>query len=188
MEYKMDKLTGLYDEKSFFMNLNQEISRATRYKRPLTVLVFEVNFDCFDKTSDLRWSIGYSVFKQIGALLQKVYRNVDILGRCEGDTFGVMLPETAPEGGRLGAERFRKAVEEYRFIGDAKNERVQLAVDGGMAFFPAHGKKARELFASAYRAMKLAQSKGGNLVEEPPEILYEEGSDEPPLPKTARMS
>jgi diguanylate cyclase (GGDEF)-like protein len=184
----MDRLTGLYEEKSFFLRLKDEVSRAGRYGRPLTVLVFEVNFSSFEKTSDLRWGIGYSIFKQIGALLQKIFRNVDILGRCEGDTFGVVLPETAPEGGRLGAERFRKAVEEHRFIGDAHQERVQVAVDGGMAFFPAHGKTARELFSSAYRAMKIAQSKGGNLVEEPPEILYDEGSDEPPLPSAVRLS
>ena len=183
----MDKLTGLYEEKSFFLRLKDEVSRAGRYKRPFTVLVFEVNFSCFEKTSDLRWGIGYSIFKQIGALLRKVYRTVDILGRCEGDTFGAVLPETSPEGGRLAAERFRKAVEEYRFIGDAQQERVQVAVDGGMAFFPVHGKSARELFASAYRAMKLAQSKGGNRVEEPPETLYEEGSSLP-SPPTVRMS
>jgi diguanylate cyclase (GGDEF)-like protein len=188
MEYKLDKLTGLYDEKSFFLRLKDEISRAGRYKRPLSLLAFEVNFTFFEKSSDLRWSIGYSVFKQIGALLQKIFRNVDIMGRCEGDIFGVVLPETAPEGGRMGAERFRKAVEEYRFLGDAKNERVRLAVDGGMAFFPMHGKTDRELFASAYKALKIAQANGGNRLEEPPELLYEEEGQPSPSAPVVRKS
>lgn len=169
-----DKLTGLYDEKHFAVRMKEELDRAARYKRPLTVILFEINYNYFIKDYDIRWGMSYTLFKQFGALINKIYRNVDLAGRYKGEYFAVVLPETPEEGALIAAERLRKAVEEHEFLGDEKLPKVKIALNIGVAIFPKHGKSVSELITSAQQALLISKEKGGNVVTTSGRILYEE--------------
>lgn len=174
----MDKLTGLLVRKEFMEQLDVEVKRVVRYRRPLTVLMVDIQHDYFHKDEDIRWSMGYSLIKQMAAVLQECYRNVDLLSRFEGEVFCVALPETGTEGAHIAAERLRKMVEEHEFLStqaggtggaeikahDVGKSHVKVAVNVGVATYPEHGKNIEDLLDTAKRGMEQARAKGGNQV------------------------
>lgn len=170
----IDKLTGLHDQKYFMARLEEELSRSRRYKRPLTVVLFEINYNYFMPEYNIRWAMVYTLLKQFGALLLRQLRNVDIGGRYGGEMFTVLLPETPLEGAKIATERIRQEVEKHTFIGDNVVEEVRLALNGGMASFPQHGKTPREIISSAHQGLLISRNQGGNKIIVCPHILYNE--------------
>jgi two-component system cell cycle response regulator len=170
----IDKLTGLYIQKYFLKRLDEELARTNRYKRPLTLILFEINYSHFMPDYNIRWSMVYTLLKQFGALLLRQLRNVDIAGRYGGEMFSILLPETPIEGGRIAAERIRQKVENHKFIGDNVVEEVRLALNGGIATSPIHGKTSREIISSSHQGLLMARNEGGNRIVVCPHILYDE--------------
>ncbi len=170
----IDKLTGLYTQKYFEERLKEELARSRRYKRPLTLLMFEIDYEHFMPEYNVRWAMVYTILKQFGSLLLSQLRNVDIAGRYGGEMFTIMLPETPLEGGKTAAERIRKVVEEHSFLGDNIVKRVKIALNGGVASFPIHGKTPEELLSSAHQGLLMARNQGGNKVVVCPITLYDE--------------
>ena len=158
----VDKLTGLYNKKYFEKRLKQEISRSQRYKRPLSLLLFEIDYNYFVKDYDVKWGITYTILKQFGALILKMYRDIDLAGRYEGESFIVILPETPPEGALAAAERLRKAVEEHTFKGDAHIPQIKIAINVGIVSYPENGKSIDELVAAAQDAIADSRNAGSN--------------------------
>lgn len=78
---------------SFYKRLNYEVRRASRYKRPLSLL-----FVTIDKLANVVENFGLqgenAVILGTGRGLLGSVRDVDIAGRCRDDCFGVILPET----------------------------------------------------------------------------------------------
>lgn len=159
-----DKLTGLYEKRYFLEHLDLEVQRCERYGRPLAVLLVEFQYDWFSGDPDLRWSLGYTLFKQLGPILRGTLRRVDMACRYEGDQAVAFLPETGAEGARVAAERIRSRVEVHEFLGGEPAERLRLAVNVGVALFPDHGSSGRSLVASAGEAVRQAREEGGNRV------------------------
>lgn len=160
----VDKLTGLYNRKYFEGRLEEEISRSGRYKRPLTVLLFEIDYNHFITDYDIKWGMSYTLLKQFGAFILKTYRNVDLAGRYQGDIFAVILPETPQEGALIAAERLRTAVEKRIFIGDNKLPEIKIAINVGVVVYPQNGLTASELITAAQKALLEAKNSGGNKV------------------------
>lgn len=169
----IDKLTGLLDRKEFESHFFHEVTRALRYRRPLTLLIIEVDFEHFDAEHNLRANMSYTVFKQLGPIIRRQLRTVDFGGRFSGDLFAVLLPETGADGANVAGERIRKVVEEYEFLGEDLTTRFRVALNVGMAAFPQHGIAAEEVLASAHRALAIARREGGNKAIFYPETLYD---------------
>ncbi|MCD4783714.1 MAG: GGDEF domain-containing protein [Candidatus Eremiobacteraeota bacterium] len=169
----IDKLTGLYVKKYFVKRLEEELARTRRYKRPLTLILFEINYNYFMPEYNIRWAMVYTILKQFGALLLRQLRNVDLAGRYGGEMFSVLLPETPLIGGKIAAERIRKGVEDHTFLGDSMVKEVRLAVNCGTAAFPIHGKNCQELFSSAHQGLLISRNEGGNKVVICPHELYD---------------
>src|SRR5271154_3352196 len=88
----LDQLTGLYNRRSGEQRLAEEISRAVRHERPLTVLL--VDLDGLKLINDrLGHAAGDLVLKGFSARLQKAIRGSDLAVRLGGDEFMVLLPE-----------------------------------------------------------------------------------------------
>ncbi len=173
MQY-IDKLTGLYVQHYFEKRMDEELARTLRYKRPLTILMFEINYNYFMPDFNIRWAMVYTVLKQFGSVLLKQLRNVDLAGRYGGDQFMVLLPETPVDGGMIAADRIRKHVEEHTFIGDNVLKNIHIAIDGGMATCPIHGKTRQELVSSAHQGLLIARNRGGNKIIPCPHELYDQ--------------
>ncbi|MGC2331240.1 MAG: GGDEF domain-containing protein [Candidatus Acidiferrales bacterium] len=88
----LDQLTGLYNRRSGEQRLAEEISRAVRHERPLTVLLMDL--DGLKQINDrLGHAAGDLVLKGFAERLQKAIRGSDLAVRLGGDEFMVLLPE-----------------------------------------------------------------------------------------------
>ncbi|HUA60210.1 MAG TPA: GGDEF domain-containing protein [Verrucomicrobiae bacterium] len=88
----LDQLTGLYNRRSGEQRLAEEISRAVRHERPLTVLLMDL--DGLKQINDrLGHAAGDLVLKAFAERLQRAIRGSDLAVRLGGDEFMVLLPE-----------------------------------------------------------------------------------------------
>lgn len=88
----LDQLTGLYNRRSGEQRLAEEISRAVRYDRPLTVLL--IDLDGLKQINDkLGHAAGDAMLKAFSERLRKAIRGSDLAVRLGGDEFLVLLPE-----------------------------------------------------------------------------------------------
>lgn len=88
----LDQLTGLYNRRSGEQRLSQEISRAQRHGRPLTVLLIDL-----DGLKQINDSFGHAagdlLIKSFAERLQRAIRGSDVAIRLGGDEFMALLPE-----------------------------------------------------------------------------------------------
>jgi diguanylate cyclase (GGDEF)-like protein len=88
----LDQLTGLYNRRSGELRLGEEISRAVRHGRPLTLLLLDV--DGLKQINDKHGhAAGDLLLKGFSDRLQRAIRGSDLAARIGGDEFMVLLPE-----------------------------------------------------------------------------------------------
>lgn len=108
----LDPLTGLYNRRSGEQRLAEEISRATRYHRPLTILL--IDLDGLKQTNDrLGHAGGDLVIKSFAERLQRAIRGSDLAVRLGGDEFMALLPECRTEEVRHVINRIEGLEVEY---------------------------------------------------------------------------
>src|SRR5271155_3359987 len=88
----LDQLTGLYNRRSGEQRLAQEISRAQRHGRPLTVLLLDLN-ELKAVNDKHGHAAGDLVIKGFAERLQRAIRGSDLAVRLGGDEFMTLLPE-----------------------------------------------------------------------------------------------
>jgi diguanylate cyclase (GGDEF)-like protein len=87
-----DALTGLYNRRLAEERLGEEVCRAERAKRPLTVLM--IDLDRFKQINDgYGHAAGDLILQECAAHLRKATRSSDVAARLGGDEFLVLLPE-----------------------------------------------------------------------------------------------
>ncbi len=106
-----DFLTGTANRRHFLEMAEAEISRATRYRRPLTVAY--VDLDNFKDVNDrLGHDVGDEVLRTVADAMKDRLRITDVIGRLGGDEFAVCLPETSAEAATTVLEDVRRQVTE----------------------------------------------------------------------------
>jgi diguanylate cyclase (GGDEF)-like protein len=110
-EAMTDALTGLPNHRAFRERLVEEVSRAQRHGRPLTVAL--VDIDGFRALNDQAGpDRADEALVEIGALLGRAVRDEDILARMGADEYGVIFVESERHQALLIADRARRAVSE----------------------------------------------------------------------------
>ncbi|MBZ5529261.1 MAG: GGDEF domain-containing protein [Acidobacteriia bacterium] len=92
----LDPLTGLNNRRSGEQRLVEEISRAQRHGRPLTVLLLDLN-GLKPLNDKFGHAAGDEMIRQFAARIIKAIRGSDLAVRIGGDEFMVLLPECKPE-------------------------------------------------------------------------------------------
>src|SRR4051812_11650017 len=107
---RIDWLTGLYNRRHFDFLLAQEVARAERYSRPLSLIM--VDSDSLKVVNDTYGhQAGDHLIATLAGVMRTEMRLADTLVRYGGDEFVMLLPDTEPLGARFLAERLRDAVE-----------------------------------------------------------------------------
>jgi diguanylate cyclase (GGDEF)-like protein len=105
----IDALTGLHNRRYFHETLEREVSRARRYRRPLTLVVLDL--DDFKAVNDRIGHLsGDDVLAEIGERIRGVVRTADIACRIGGEEFAVLLPESSLSDAEQLYERIAAAV------------------------------------------------------------------------------
>lgn len=158
-----DGLTGLYNHRHLQERLDQEVQRARRYRRHLSLIMADL--DCFKTYNDtFGHPRGDEVLIQVASTLRRVSRASDVVARYGGEEFTLILPETPLAEAARVAERAREAVEDLQFEipgGDGPSHQVSLSL--GVATLPPGGTK-EQLVTAADQALYRAKRQGRNRV------------------------
>lgn len=157
-----DGLTGLYNRRELEKRLHEEVQRARRYRRPLSVIMLDI--DHFKNVNDRHGhQAGDEVLITVADLIQLNVRPVDMVCRYGGEELAVILPETDEQGTHMVAERIRGTVEDS-ITATPQGDMVHVTVSIGFATFPRHGDTAAGLIHAADQALYAAKQEGRNLV------------------------
>ena len=162
-EARVDPKTGLYNARHFAAALGEEIGRARRFDRPLSLIMADL-----DLLRDINNSYGHlagdAVLKGIADVFRTQLRHYDVPARFGGEEFSILLPETPLEEAFEIAERIRRAVAAQEFDVETSSEPIRATVSIGVAGFPKDGHDANELIHQADLAVYRAKLQGRNRV------------------------
>lgn len=106
-----DALTGLYNSRHFYERLHEEVERAQRYGRPLSLIVLDA--DNFKQVNDTYGHLqGDQVLQVLAGVIGHCLRRTDSAYRYGGEEFTAIMPEATLEAAALVAERLRRSFSE----------------------------------------------------------------------------
>lgn len=156
-----DGLTGVYNHRRFQEAINAELLRSERHKRPLAVLMIDVDF--FKKVNDaMGHPAGDELLRRLAEVLSRDLRQTDLIARYGGEEFAVILPETTKSEALQVGERMRAAVEER--INHDTPWPTKVTVSIGVATYPEDGKSTEQIIHAADQSMYVAKRQGRNRV------------------------
>ena len=161
-----DVLTGLPNERAFYMILENQLAESMRYRdeRPLTVLVIDIK-GFSEVNTNLGHQTGDRILEFTGDRIKEQLRKMDFLARTMNDEFAVILPTAAEKTALEIMERIRVVFAQTPFaISDEEN--VKIWLNFGWATFWKDGETANQLIRNAQ--LRKQQEKS----EEPAGVLW----------------
>lgn len=157
-----DGLTGLYNHRTFYSLLEEELQRSLRHTRPTSLLMLDI--DHFKRVNDTYGhQAGDLILRELGDLLMQQARATDRVCRYGGEEMILILPEIDTAPAMDIAERLRKTVEAHVFI-IPDEKPVSITVSVGVAVYPEDANTKEALVAAADAAMYQAKQTGRNRV------------------------
>ena len=124
-----DELTGIANRRKFFSRIEKEFSKAKRYKRPLSLMMMDIDY--FKNVNDTYGhDAGDLVIVEFTERCLKKLRRSDMLARIGGEEFAIILPETSGDGAFKLAERIRKSICTKDF--NVKGKMVSISTSSGV--------------------------------------------------------
>ncbi|PKN88563.1 MAG: hypothetical protein CVU46_00555 [Chloroflexi bacterium HGW-Chloroflexi-8] len=111
----IDELTKIYNRRFFYSLAEKELSRAKRYHRPFSIVIFDI--DNFKMFNDIYGhSIGDEVIYHVASTIKYTIRSSDLFGRFGGDEFICLFPETSENSSILTVERIQDVLKKNVFL------------------------------------------------------------------------
>jgi two-component system cell cycle response regulator len=126
----VDGLTGAHNKRYFVEFLERETARCARYRRPLSLLMFDI--DHFKAINDTHGHLtGDYVLKEMARRLLGRIRREELLARYGGEEFAAVLPETDHAGAMTFGEQIRRLVADEPF--EYEGDRFTVTISVGVA-------------------------------------------------------
>ncbi|HEX9756967.1 MAG TPA: sensor domain-containing diguanylate cyclase [Nitrospiria bacterium] len=150
----IDETTGLKNNRYLQLRLPEEVQRAERYQRNLTLIIMEVD-DQQKAFQQLDRPARKDLVKQIAGIVRETFRNVDIIVRVEKIKFAILMPDTG-ERAYEAISRLSRNVSEVKLKSVDSGKVTPLVVRVGYSNFPEDAKEPDELFAKASQMRTLS--------------------------------
>lgn len=175
-EARRDFLTRLPNRLAYTDKVREEVGRAKRFNRPLSIAMIDI--DDFKSINDsYGHSFGDVVLQKLAEELGRAVRGTDFVARLGGDEFVVLLPETDLAGAVELGNRIRSQIKANP-VETAKGA-VPLTVSIGISSNPLENLEAGSpINSKADQALYLAKRAGKDRVE----ALTQEQSEKPLSP------
>lgn len=155
-----DDLTGLFNSRYFFEQIEYEVERSKRYGTPLSLVFFDL--DHFKDVNDSYGHLtGSRLLAEVGAVVAEHIRKTDKAARYGGDEFVVILPQTEKSGAVVFAEKLHNELNMKSFF-SSNGDPLSVSGSFGVASFPEDAQTATELISLADEAMYLVKANGRN--------------------------
>jgi diguanylate cyclase (GGDEF)-like protein len=158
---RTDRLTGLYNRGYWEESLKVAYARHQRYGNATSLVMLDI--DHFKQVNDTYGhQAGDKVIEQVARLIREHERETDVAGRYGGEEFGVVLSDTDKIGGKVFAERLRKAVEGLEVLHNGQSIRFTISL--GVADLSQPSINYADLIAWADHALFASKKSGRNRV------------------------
>lgn len=105
-----DDITGAYSYNYFLERLQKEISLATRYQIPLSIL--KISLKDYDHFAEQYQGITLNV---LGLIFKNMLRDIDIVAHLQRpECFAIILPVTSKEGSKVVTDRVLTEIENFQ--------------------------------------------------------------------------
>jgi len=150
-----DPLTGIKNRRYFTKKLKDEIERAKRYKHPLSIIMFDIDF--FKKVNDrYGHDVGDEVLKQYSSFILSLLRVGDEFCRIGGEEFIIILPHANKDNSFKIANKIRVSIESSKKV-------VPITMSFGVVEY-IDGEDATTMFKRVDNALYEAKKSGRNRV------------------------
>jgi len=159
-----DSLTGLYNYRFFQESLQRELSRASRSKAPLSLIVLDL--DNFKVINDsYGHGVGDRVLRHLADLIQRHSRKANVVVRYGGDEFCIIVPEGDLDTARAVAERVLAEIRNSPYADEAHGvSPLALTVSAGVTSYRPEEDNAFSFFKRADENLLTAKRTGKDLV------------------------
>ena len=160
----VDGLTQLYVRRFFEQRMSEELRKAQRLERKLSIMLIDI--DHFKKFND---SYGHQTGDDVLRVVAKkikdnVRKGIDIAARYGGEELTVIMPETDSNGAMILAERIRLAIEKTDLDNPTGKAPLKVTVSMGVSTFPDQAVTAMELVEKADISLYKSKANGRNQV------------------------
>ncbi len=153
-----DFLTGLFNAKHFFLQLESELTLARKVQQPLTIFVCDLNG--LKEVNEKRGYLAGNVLLRLAAdAFHDLCGETEMVARIGGDEFALLLPGATEAEAVFRLEEVRCTM---GLVSRRADSGLRLTSSLGAAFYPADGLTAEALISAAERRMQLAKTKSSN--------------------------
>ncbi len=131
-QVETDTKTGLFNHKYFLNSLETELRRASRFGRPMTVVMADI--DLLRNINSLYGHLaGDVILIGIARILKTYSRDYDIVARFGGEEFALLMPETTPEEAYSKVNFLRMTIEKEEFVVQTSVTPIKASMSFGIA-------------------------------------------------------
>ncbi|MBI4499379.1 MAG: GGDEF domain-containing protein [Chloroflexi bacterium] len=152
----VDQMTRVYTYDYLATRIHEELDRARRYTRPVTLILVDlVQFR--DVNEHYGRVQGNQVLRRFAQnILRPSVRSHDVVARYGGDEFAILLPETDTRQALTVAQRLVERARRGTLL-PPDGRRLPLPITCGLASYPDDGTTAEELAHAAEAALLQAK-------------------------------
>lgn len=156
---RTDSLTDTFNRRYFFELLEYEFSASRRYGRPLSLVMFDVDF--LKKINDtFGHQAGDEALKKAAEAARMELRESDVLARYGGDEFAALLSNSGEQEAFAVLERIYSRIQSAHILVGGK--KIGLSISAGIACMQSEVDTPDQLVMRADKAMYVAKNSGRN--------------------------